>query len=128
MSIITIATSVVFALIFVGALLGFFRGWKKSLARLVTLLISLVASLLISPVISASFIDKHVEGSVVTIFSKNINIEEALNNLSQEVQLGELFKAGSITNEVIVAVVNIAINLLLFVVIFFLLQLFSLII
>lgn len=128
MSIITIATSVVFALIFVGALLGFFRGWKKSLARLVTLLISLVASLLISPVISASFISKHVDGAVVTIFSKNINVEEALNNLSQDVQLGELFKSGSITNELIVAIVNIAINLLLFVVIFFLLQLFSLIV
>lgn len=128
MNIMSVATTVVFALIIIGAVLGFFRGWKRSLTRTIILLISFILALLIAPAISTSFISKHVDGSVITFFSKNIDIEEVLNNLSKDIQLGELIKSGTITNEVIISLVNIVVNLVLFIGLFFVIQLFSLVV
>ena len=69
MSLISFATWIFFALVFVGLLLGFFRGWKKSLVRTCILVGVLIVSVIIAPILATAFMDRFVSGSNISIFS-----------------------------------------------------------
>ncbi len=128
MNVIVIFTSIMLALMFIGIVLGMVRGWQKSLVRTGILLIGLIVSLLITPAITASFIAKNVSGSTITIFSQTFDFEEILTSSTSGFNIAEIFADGSVTNELIISIMNVIVNVALFLVIFFIIELFSLIV
>lgn len=129
MSLISILTTVVIAIILIGIGLGFLRGWQRSLIRFGIVLASLLISIFIAPLISSWFMSTFVSGSTITIFSKTIDFQVVINNITNEsFELAELFAEGSATNELILSVMNIIINIFLFLIMFIGINLVSLIV
>ena len=127
--VINILTAVVFALIFICFILGLLRGWKRSLARLICVVVAVVASIFLTPIISKWFISKFTDGTTLSIASLNIDFEQIVSEVAgDKLELGELFAEGSTTNALAVSLMNIAINLVLFMVLFIAINVVSLIV
>lgn len=128
MNIITIFSSIMIAIIFIGIILGLFRGWKKSLVRTCILLVGLIFALLITPSITYGFIAKNVNGSTITVFSQTFDFEEIFSKFSSELNFADIFADGSVTNELIISIMNVVVNVVLFLVVFFAIEIVSLLI
>lgn len=128
MNIIAIFTTLMLSLMFVGIIIGMFRGWQKSLIRTGILLVGLIFALLITPSITAGFIEKNISGTTITIFSKTFDFGEFLTTDSAGFDISEIFVEGSVTNELIISIMNVIVNVALFLVVFFIIELFSLIV
>lgn len=128
MNFIIIFTSVLLGFILFGIVLGMFRGWKKSLVRTGILMVGLIVALLITPSITAGFISKNVSGTSIKIFSQHIDFEKFASEFAVSFNLQELLIEGSVTNDLIISLINVVANMALFWVIFFAIEIFSLII
>ena len=126
MNIILIFTTLMLALMFVGVLVGMIRGWQKSLIRTGILLVGLIFALLITPSITAGFIEKNVSGSTITIFSQSFDFKNIISNESSGLNVAEVFAEGSVTNELILSIMNVIVNVALFLVAFFAIEIVSL--
>ena len=128
MSLVSFATTIFVSLVAFGLALGFFRSWKRSLVRTGILVGAFVLSIIIAPIISKGIVSSFSGGSTLTIFSKTLNFETILSNFFKDTSINELFKTGSVTNELIAAVVNVLCNVIIFYVVFFVIEIISLII
>ncbi len=128
MNIITIFSSIMLALIFIGIAIGMLRGWQKSLIRTGILFLGLIIALLITPSITSGFIAKNVSGSTITVFSQTFDFEKIISNFSTDLNLTDIFADGSVTNELIISIMNVIVNVVLFLVIFLVIEMLSLLI
>lgn len=128
MSLMGFVTSVFLGLVFIGLFLGFFRGWKKSLIRTCVLIGIVVLSIIFAPIISKLFMNEITDGTKIVIFSQTIDMESMLNNVVEGAELGDLFADGSVTNELILSVANILMNVIVFFALFWILEIVSLIV
>ena len=123
---ISIMTSVVLALIFVGIILGFFRGWVKSLIRMGCVLVSLLLAIFIGPAISGKLVEKFVQGTSFVGFGLSVDFEESLTTLFGDANFSaDLLAANGTTHDLAVAVINVVLNIVCFLLIFFAVYLLS---
>lgn len=128
MSLVSLATTIFISLAAFGLVLGFFRGWKKSIVRTGILIGSVILSVVIAPIISRAFVSKFTDGSNIKIFSQTLDLESIVSKIFNDATVSEIFKSGSVTNELIAAVVNVLCNVIIFFTIFFVIEFVSLII
>ena len=128
MSIVSFATTIFFSLIAFGLVLGFFRNWKKSLVRTGILAAAFILSIIFAPIISKVFVSKLTDGSKITFFSQTFDLENKLQEVFGSSGVGELFKEGSVTNELIASFINVVCNVIVFFVLFFVIEFISLIV
>ena len=113
MEIMTIVSLVLAFLLLVGFLLGFWRSWQKSLVRFGFIVVSFVCAMLFSSKISKFLMGKYVKGLVVSLFGKSIDFEELAGNFA-----GDLLTEDSALTTFATALLNIAIKLVSFLIIF----------
>ncbi len=121
-------SGVVIALLIIGFLIGFWRNWHKSLARFLILLAVLLISLFSAPAITKYIIDNFAHGSVLSIFGISIDFEALISQLVGAEIAKDLAVAEGTTNALILSFMNVAVNLALFIAMFVILSLFTLII
>lgn len=128
-TIISVLTSVVLALIAIGFALGFFRGWAKSLSRFATILGSLLIAIFLSPVISKKLISKFVQGTTFVGFGLEINVEGSVSNLLGDANIAtDLLSSTQTTTDLAIAIINVVMNIVAFMLIFISLYLVSLLV
>ena len=126
---LNIATTALVAILLIGFFVGFFRGWKKSLVRLSILIGTILAAVFLSPLISKSLIKKFVRGTVFTGFGLNIDIESiARDILNDDAFIADLFTAEATTTELAKAILNVGMNIISFLILFFAVLILGLII
>lgn len=113
MGIMSIISLVLGGLLLIGFFLGFWRSWKKSLIRFAFIVVSFIAALLLSSKISKVLMSKYVKGMVLSIFGTTIDFEELAGEFASDL-LGE----GSALSTLATALLNIAIKLIAFLIVF----------
>lgn len=126
---ISILTSVVLALLFVGFVLGFVRGWKKSLIRTSLVLASLLIAIFVAPVLASSITEKFVQGATFVGFGLNVDFEKVVADLvGDSVFANDLFSATGTTTSLATALLNVVLNVVTFLILFFSIFILSLIV
>jgi len=129
MDIIAIVTSVCLALIFIGFLIGFLRSWKKSLVRFGILLGCLLIALFIAPLIVSKLMSKFVDGNTFSAFGITLDFEKIASDLIKENNVvSDLMAANSTTMKLATSLMHVVLNVLGFLLTFFILALLSLIV
>lgn len=127
-NIITIFSTVMIVILILGFAIGMLRGWQRSLVRTGILLVALIFALLITPSLTSTFIKNHVDGFTISIFSNEIDFEKFITEFSTSLNLGDIFSGGSVTNELIISIMNVVVNVALFLVVFVLVELLTLLV
>ena len=120
MTIVSIALGVV---LLIGFLIGILRSWKKSLIRVVLLIACFAGALILSSKIAEVLMNKYVDGLVVSIFGQTIDFEEVAGEVA-----GDLLSEGSAMTTFATALLNIAIKVFSFLIIFVSLMIVTLLI
>ena len=123
MGIMTIVSLVLGALLLIGFLLGFWRSWQKSLIRFGFIVVSFIAALLLSSKISKFLMSKYVSGLVVSVLGMSFDFEDLAGEFA-----GDLMGEGSALTSFATALMNIAIKLASFLIVFVSFMLVTLII
>ena len=117
----------IIGLLVIGFLIGVWRGWKKSLARFIALLVILLIALFLTPVISSAIINACTDGTTISIFGFTYDFQELVSSIAGSSEgLGEIVAADGTTTELTFALMNVAVNVVLFVAIFLVLSLLAL--
>ena len=124
MNIFLYVSSVFFAMLALGFLIGFVRNWCRSLIRLGILIGDFLISLFISPLISNAVIGKVVTGSTINIFGLSFDITEYLNQIFGNDLDGVIDTSTAMG----MALTKVALNIILFIAIFIIIGIVSLII
>lgn len=128
MEVFGIVSAIFIALLVIGFLLGFWRNWKKSLSRFVILTAVLILSIFIAPVISNAIISGNTSGSVLSFAGFSIDFEELLSGFVGEDIMADLSVASGTTNNLVISVMHIVVNIAMFLLMFIVVSLFSLIV
>lgn len=123
MSIFTIVSIALAALLLIGFFIGFLRSWKKSLVRLALFIISFLLAYAFSGKLSDLLMTKFVDGLVLSIFGMTIDFEDIVGEIA-----GDLLGEGSAMTNFATALLNVAIKLLAFLIIFIVLMIVTLIV
>ena len=113
MGIMSIISLVFGGLLLIGFLLGFWRSWQKSLIRFGFIMVSFIAALLLSSKVSKVLMSKYVSGMVLSIFGTTIDFESLAGEFA-----GDLLGEGSALSTFANALLNIAIKIAAFLIIF----------
>lgn len=113
MGIMTIISLSLSGLLVVGFLLGFWRSWQKSIVRFGFIMLSFILALIFSSKLSDVLMSKYVSGLVVSIFGLTLDFEQIAGGIA-----GDLLTEGSALTNFATALLNIAIKLLAFMIIF----------
>lgn len=113
MEIMTIVSFSLLGLLIVGFLLGFWRSWQKSIVRFGFIMLSFILALIFSSKLSDVLMSKYVTGLVVSIFGLTLDFEQIAGEVA-----GDLLTEGSALTNFATALLNIAIKLLSFMIIF----------
>lgn len=117
----------IIGLLVIGFLIGVWRGWKKSLARFIALLVILLIALFLTPVISSAIINACTDGTTISIFGFTYDFQELVSSIAGSSEgLGEIVAADGTTTELAFALMNVAVNVVLFVAMFLVLSLLAL--
>lgn len=117
----------IIGLLVIGFLIGVWRGWKKSLARFIALLVILLIALFLTPVISSAIINACTDGTTISIFGFTYDFQELVSSIAGSSEgLGEVVAADGTTTELAFALMNVAVNVVLFVAMFLVLSLLAL--
>lgn len=117
----------IIGLLVIGFLIGVWRGWKKSLARLIALLVILLIALFLTPVISSAIINACTDGTTISIFGFTYDFQELVSSIAGSSEgLGDIVAADGTTTELAFALMNVAVNVVLFVAMFLVLSLLAL--
>ena len=129
MKLVTIITSVCLSLIFIGFLIGFLRSWKKSLIRFGILLGSLLMAIFLSPVISSKLMSVFVKGNTFAGFGLTLNFEDMVAGMvGDEAFVADLMSANSTTSNLAASLLQVVMNIIGFLGIFFIIWFVSLLI
>ena len=124
MNIFLYVSSIFFAMLALGFLIGFVRNWCRSLIRLGILIGDFLISLFISPLISNAVIGKVTTGSTINIFGLSFDITEYLNQIFGNDLDGVIDTSTAMG----MALVKVALNIILFMALFIIIGIVSLII
>lgn len=117
----------IIGLLVIGFLIGVWRGWKKSLARFIALLVILLIALFLTPVISSAIINACTDGTTISIFGFTYDFQELVSSIAGSSEgLGDIVAADGTTTELAFALMNVAVNVVLFVAMFLVLSLLAL--
>lgn len=117
----------IIGLLVIGFLIGVWRGWKKSLARFIALLVILLIALFLTPVISSAIINACTDGTTISIFGFTYDFQELVSSIAGSSEgLGDVVAADGTTTELAFALMNVAVNVVLFVAMFLVLSLLAL--
>lgn len=117
----------IIGLLVIGFLIGVWRGWKKSLARFIALLVILLIALFLTPVISSAIINACTDGTTISIFGFTYDFQELVSSIAGNSEgLGDIVAADGTTTELAFALMNVAVNVVLFVAMFLVLSLLAL--
>lgn len=117
----------IIGLLVIGFLIGVWRGWKKSLARFIALLVILLIAIFLTPVISSAIINACTDGTTISIFGFTYDFQELVSSIAGSSEgLGEIVAADGTTTELAFALMNVAVNVVLFVAMFLVLSLLAL--
>lgn len=123
MNLMMIISLVLGGLILIGFLIGLIRSWKKSIIRVCLLLICFAAALILSSKVADILMNKYVDGLVISIFGQTIDFESIAGELA-----GDLLSEGSAMTTFATALLNIAVKLIGFLIIFVSLMIVTLVI
>ena len=117
----------IIGLLVIGFLIGVWRGWKKSLARFIALLVILLIALFLTPVISSAIINACTDGTTISIFGFTYDFQELVSSIAGSSEgLGDIVAADGTTTELAFALMNVAVNVVLFIAMFLVLSLLAL--
>ena len=117
----------IIGLLVIGFLIGVWRGWKKSLARFIALLVILLIALFLTPVISSAIINACTDGTTISIFGFTYDFQELVSSIAGSSEgIGDIVAADGTTTELAFALMNVAVNVVLFVAMFLVLSLLAL--
>ncbi len=126
---ISVLTSVVLSLIAIGFALGFFRGWVKSLSRLACVIVSFLVALFVSPALSKGLIGKFVNGTTFSGFGVTFDVEDSVSEILGDSNFAnDLFSSTQTTTNLAVSIINVLMNVVAFLLIFFAIYLVSLLV
>lgn len=122
-NIMTIVSLALGGILLIGFLIGFLRSWRKSLVRFVLLLVCFLGALILSSKIAEILMNKYVNGLVLSIFGQTIDFEAIVGDMA-----GDLLGEGAALTNFATALLNIAVKLIAFLIIFISLMIVTLLI
>ncbi|MBQ8451701.1 MAG: hypothetical protein IJ538_02870 [Clostridia bacterium] len=115
MSIVTIVAGVILLL---GLLLGLVRGWKKSLAKTLILIVNIVLSIVFAPILGSALVGKFTNGTTVQVASFRVDFLEIIKSIVGESGASDLSAATETTQNLARALMNLAVNIAAFLILF----------
>lgn len=128
MNIFLIASLTILGLLLVGFLIGYYRSWKRSLVRFFIDIGIFLVSLFTAPAISNVVIDNFTNGTSLTLPGLTFDFYDMLSKgLSPEIA-SDLELASGTTESLIISIMHVAINVVIFLLVFILLSMLSMLI